>query len=111
MSITGENVNVTLSSSTESPKELEKTGETPTSGTKKRKGKKPVEDSTIEGGGEENIDSKALVCLDVETRWNSTYSMLKSALVFKKAFRNMKTRYLPSTKELKKVGGAPNDED
>ncbi|KAK8692761.1 hypothetical protein V6N13_070368 [Hibiscus sabdariffa] len=43
MSVTGENVNLTLSSSTESPKEPEKIEETPTSGTKKRKGKKPVE--------------------------------------------------------------------
>ncbi|GMI64575.1 DAYSLEEPER [Hibiscus trionum] len=60
---------------------------------------------------EENIDSKALVCLDVETRWNSTYSMLKIALVFKKAFRNLKTKYLPYTKKLRKVGGAPDDED
>ncbi|KAL4387370.1 hypothetical protein GQ457_09G017050 [Hibiscus cannabinus] len=60
---------------------------------------------------EENIDSKSLVCLDVEMRWNSTYSMLKSALVFKKAFRNMKTKYLPYTKELRKVGGSPDDED
>ncbi|KAK8562059.1 hypothetical protein V6N12_049112 [Hibiscus sabdariffa] len=60
---------------------------------------------------EENIDSKALVCLNVETRWNSTYFMLKSALVFKKAFRNIKTKYLPYKKELRKVGGAHDDED
>ncbi|KAL4353039.1 hypothetical protein GQ457_06G008360 [Hibiscus cannabinus] len=37
--------------------------------------------------------------------------MLKSALVFKKAFRNMKTKHLPYTNELRKVGGAHDDED
>ncbi|KAK8656836.1 hypothetical protein V6N13_098771 [Hibiscus sabdariffa] len=50
MSVTGENVNLTLSSSTKSPKEPEKIEETPTSGTKRRKGKNPVEASPTEGG-------------------------------------------------------------
>ncbi|KAK9741211.1 hypothetical protein RND81_03G089200 [Saponaria officinalis] len=35
---------------------------------------------------EEKIKSKSSVCLDVETRWNSTYMMLESCLKFKKAF-------------------------
>ncbi|KAL4367339.1 hypothetical protein GQ457_05G015320 [Hibiscus cannabinus] len=52
---------------------------------------------------EEKINSKFLVCLDIETRWNSTFSMLKSALVFKKTFKNLKTKYLPYTKELRKI--------
>ncbi|KAK8572671.1 hypothetical protein V6N12_028718 [Hibiscus sabdariffa] len=82
MSIIGGNVNIRLSSSTESLKGPELKVETPTSGTKRRKGKKPVEAPPTEG-----------------------------ALVFKKAFRNMKTKYLPYTKELGKVGGAPDDED
>ncbi|KAL4290808.1 hypothetical protein GQ457_14G015550 [Hibiscus cannabinus] len=60
---------------------------------------------------EENINKKSLVCLDIETRWNSTYCMLKSALVFIKAFKNMKTKCIPYTKELRKVGGPPDDED
>ncbi|XP_016707209.1 zinc finger BED domain-containing protein RICESLEEPER 2-like [Gossypium hirsutum] len=60
---------------------------------------------------EENIKCKGLVCLDIETRWNSTYSMLKSALVFRKAFKNMKTKYIPYTKELRQVGSASDDED
>ncbi|KAL4325049.1 hypothetical protein GQ457_11G023860 [Hibiscus cannabinus] len=60
---------------------------------------------------EENINSKYLVFLDIETRWNSTYSMLKSALVFRRAFKNMKTKCIPYTKELRKVGGPPDDED
>ncbi|KAK9008577.1 hypothetical protein V6N11_075466 [Hibiscus sabdariffa] len=46
----GENVNLTLSSSTESPKEPEEIKETPTSGTKGRKGKNPVEASLTECG-------------------------------------------------------------
>ncbi|KAE8719029.1 hypothetical protein F3Y22_tig00109980pilonHSYRG00095 [Hibiscus syriacus] len=60
---------------------------------------------------EENINNKSLVCLDIETRWNSTYCMLKSALVFRKAFKNMKTKCVPYTKELRKIGGPPDDED
>ncbi|KAL4290133.1 hypothetical protein GQ457_14G014970 [Hibiscus cannabinus] len=60
---------------------------------------------------EENINNKSLVCLDIETRWNSTYCMLKSALVFRKAFKNMKTKCIPYSKELRKVGGPPDDED
>ncbi|KAL4309888.1 hypothetical protein GQ457_01G012950 [Hibiscus cannabinus] len=60
---------------------------------------------------EENINSKSLVCLDIETRWNYTYSMLKSALVFRRVFKNMKTKCIPYTKELRKVGDPPDDED
>ncbi|KAL4324581.1 hypothetical protein GQ457_11G021390 [Hibiscus cannabinus] len=52
---------------------------------------------------DEKINSKSLVCLDIETRWNSTFYMLKSALVFRKAFKNLKTKYLPYTKELQKI--------
>ncbi|XP_062086406.1 zinc finger BED domain-containing protein RICESLEEPER 2-like [Humulus lupulus] len=36
-----------------------------------------------------NIESKALLYLDVVTRWNSTYLMLESAIKFKKAFENL----------------------
>uniref|UniRef100_A0A803MMN0 Uncharacterized protein n=1 Tax=Chenopodium quinoa TaxID=63459 RepID=A0A803MMN0_CHEQI len=56
---------------------------------------------------EENITCKCLICLNIETRWNSTYLMLKTALVFRKAFKNMKTKFSPYTKELIKqpVGG------
>ncbi|XP_062012525.1 zinc finger BED domain-containing protein RICESLEEPER 2-like [Rosa rugosa] len=34
----------------------------------------------------EKLPCKGLVCLDVPTRWNSTYLMLEAALKFKKAF-------------------------
>ena len=37
----------------------------------------------------ENITSKGLVCLDVATRWNSTYRMLESASKFQKAFERL----------------------
>ena len=33
-----------------------------------------------------SIDSKACLSLDVPTRWNSTYLMLKTAFVYEKAF-------------------------
>lgn len=35
---------------------------------------------------EENIESRALLCLYVTSRWNSTYSMLQAATKFKKSF-------------------------
>ena len=34
----------------------------------------------------EKIESKKLLCLDVSTRWNSTYLMLDSAIKFERAF-------------------------
>ncbi|KAL0308961.1 UNVERIFIED_CONTAM: putative AC transposase [Sesamum radiatum] len=37
----------------------------------------------------EKIDSKCLICLNVETRWNSTYLMLDAAEKFEKAFERL----------------------
>uniref|UniRef100_A0A803PSP1 Transposase n=1 Tax=Cannabis sativa TaxID=3483 RepID=A0A803PSP1_CANSA len=38
---------------------------------------------------EANVESKALLCLDVVTRWNSTYMMLEAALKYKSIFKNI----------------------
>nr|KYP37109.1 Putative AC transposase [Cajanus cajan] len=38
---------------------------------------------------QQNIEFKGLVCLDVETRWNSTYLMLEAALKHQKAFEEL----------------------
>ena len=59
-----------------------------------------------------NIESRALLCLDVVTRWNSTYMMLEAALKFKKAFKNLEgdanyTKYF----EEEKKDGPPVAED
>ncbi|KAK8934889.1 hypothetical protein KSP39_PZI014520 [Platanthera zijinensis] len=35
------------------------------------------------------ISCKSLLCLDVETRWNSTYLMLETAIKFEKAFNEL----------------------
>lgn len=59
----------------------------------------------------ENIESKSLVCLDVETRWNSTYLMLESALKFERAFSNMEFRDSKYAQELSKGKGLPTSED
>ena len=37
----------------------------------------------------EKIQSKSLLCLDVSTRWNSTYLMLENAQKFVAAFKKM----------------------
>lgn len=37
----------------------------------------------------EKIQSKSLVCLDVPTRWNSTFLMLEAAIKFQKAFERL----------------------
>ncbi|KAE8719560.1 hypothetical protein F3Y22_tig00109945pilonHSYRG00185 [Hibiscus syriacus] len=60
---------------------------------------------------EEKEDSKSLVTLDVETRWNSTFLMLESAIKFKKAFASLYKKESSCFKELKKVGGGPIEDD
>ena len=59
-----------------------------------------------------NIESKALLCLDVVTRWNSTYLMLGAAIKFKKAFENLEadanyTKYFDE----EKMDGPPTNLD
>ena len=60
---------------------------------------------------EESLDTKSLVCLDVETRWNSTYLMLESAIKFKNAFTNLHSKDSTSVRELRKCGGIPDEDD
>ncbi|KAL4340526.1 hypothetical protein GQ457_08G022240 [Hibiscus cannabinus] len=60
---------------------------------------------------EENITSKSYVCLDIETRWNSTFLMLETALKFKKAFDNLYTKGGAYCKELRRHFGVPDDDD
>jgi hypothetical protein len=57
----------------------------------------------------EGITCKRKPSLDVITRWNSTYLMLKTALKFRKAFgvlesEDQKYTYLPSPEEWESVG-------
>ena len=52
---------------------------------------------------EESLSCKGLVNLDIKTRWNFTYNMLKIALTFRKAFKNLKTKFSPYVRELNKV--------
>ncbi|XP_050365546.1 zinc finger BED domain-containing protein RICESLEEPER 4-like [Argentina anserina] len=79
----------------------------------------------------EKLECKGLVCMDVPTRWNSTYIMLESALKFEQVFALMLEdeestfaayfkepdeefdedgNLVPSTSHRKKVG-PPNEED
>ncbi|XP_062109554.1 zinc finger BED domain-containing protein RICESLEEPER 2-like [Humulus lupulus] len=64
-----------------------------------------------------NVESKALLCLDVVTRWNSTYMMLEVALKFKKAFRYLEgdanyTKYFEEERvNGEKVDGPPDNTD
>uniref|UniRef100_A0A803PIE6 BED-type domain-containing protein n=1 Tax=Cannabis sativa TaxID=3483 RepID=A0A803PIE6_CANSA len=65
---------------------------------------------------EENIQSKALLSLDVPTRWNSTYLMLEAALKFKKAFNRLEgdmyfTSYFDEPLNGKKIDGPPSELD
>ncbi|CAL1379180.1 unnamed protein product [Linum trigynum] len=60
---------------------------------------------------EEKLETKKLVCLDVETRWNSTFLMLESALVFKRAFERLEEEDDKYKVELEKLKGTPNELD
>ena len=57
------------------------------------------------------IESKGLVCLDVETRWNSTYLMLESAIKFQDAFDLLEEQDSKYKSELESLRGLPTEED
>lgn len=58
----------------------------------------------------EKIPTKSLLCLDVSTRWNSTYLMLNTAYKFEKAFYKFDLQDPTYRIDLEhpKVGGVPN---
>ena len=62
---------------------------------------------------EEGIETKSLLCLDVETRWNSTYLMLETAIKFQKAFDLLDIKDEKFGQELRKdkMKGVPTEED
>ncbi|CAN1291149.1 Zinc finger BED domain-containing protein RICESLEEPER 2 [Linum perenne] len=60
---------------------------------------------------EEKLNGKKLVCLDVETRWNSTYLMLQSAVVFQRDFERLEEKDVVFRSELQKLKGTPLETD
>ncbi|KAE8671627.1 hypothetical protein F3Y22_tig00111941pilonHSYRG00008 [Hibiscus syriacus] len=62
---------------------------------------------------QEKIESKGLVCLDVETRWNSTFLMLDAAVKFETAFDRLGEQDFKYRDELSssKMKGLPTDLD
>ena len=60
----------------------------------------------------EQIESSRHLCLDVETRWNSTYLMCESALIYRKAFKKLEMSDGGKFRsELDKNRGVPLDSD
>ncbi|KAJ8631852.1 hypothetical protein MRB53_025175 [Persea americana] len=59
----------------------------------------------------EGIDCRRMLCLDVTTRWNSTFLMLETAAKFEKVFDRMIDDDDKFKKELEDVGGPPTFED
>ena len=60
---------------------------------------------------QEKIESKALMCLDVETRWNSTYLIIESTLKFQKAFELLESVDIKYVKELYSKKSLPTEVD
>jgi len=60
---------------------------------------------------QEGICYKALVCLDVQTRWNSTYLMLEASLKYKDTFVKLDMQDKKFGVEMAKSSGVPLEED
>jgi len=60
---------------------------------------------------EEKIKCKGLICLDIKTRWNSTYLILDCASKFRKVFSNLESRGGLYAKELRKHDGSLTEYD
>ena len=67
--------------------------------------------SLIECAERKNIDYKGHICLDVETRWNSTYLVLDATLKHRKAFSEFEFHDRKYANELGKGIGLPSYED
>ena len=59
----------------------------------------------------EKIQSKSLLCLDVSTRWNSTYLMLETAQKFERAFERFEEIDPYFKSEMVLGDGLPNSDD
>ncbi|XP_019082736.1 PREDICTED: zinc finger BED domain-containing protein RICESLEEPER 2-like [Camelina sativa] len=60
----------------------------------------------------QKVETKAGLCLDVETRWNSTFLMLQSAVALKKGFDMLELEDEKYVVELTKIcKAAPSDSD
>ncbi|KAK1385095.1 hypothetical protein POM88_022830 [Heracleum sosnowskyi] len=59
----------------------------------------------------EKIDSKCMPTMDVDTRWNSTYLMLESAVNFEKAFERLEEEDKGYKAYFDKLGGTPTKAD
>lgn len=59
----------------------------------------------------ENIESKSLVCLDIETIENSTYLVIDCASKYRKTFSNLESKGGLFVKEFRKHGGPPTKYD
>ncbi|CAD6258482.1 unnamed protein product [Miscanthus lutarioriparius] len=63
---------------------------------------------------EEKVDIKAFLKLDVSTRWNYTYLMLKAAIVYEKVFLKLDeddTNYVIDLSEARDGFGHPDEDD
>jgi hypothetical protein len=63
---------------------------------------------------EEKVDSKAFLKLDCQTRWNSTYLMLKAAIVYEKVFLKLAEddpNYVIDLSEARDGFGHPDEDD
>lgn len=60
----------------------------------------------------QKVESKAGLCLDVETRWNSTFMMLQAAVALKKGFDMLEMEDEKYVSELTKIcEGVPSESD
>ena len=57
---------------------------------------------------QEKILYNGLVCLDMETRWNSTYLMLEAAIKYQKTFDRLEMEYKKYVDDLQRRHSVPS---